>query len=218
MSKPIIFWGATGHCKVLQELVGHLGYELSALFDNDRSLQSPHDGVPLYYGTSGFAEWQLKHGGLSCCALVAIGGARGRDRLQLQEFLADHGLHIPTVVHPSAFVAADVSLGDGTQILAHATVCADASIGRACIVNTRAGVDHESVLGDGVHIGPGATLAGCVSVGNNTMIGAGATLLPRIRIGQNSIVGAGSLVTQSLPDGVIAYGNPARVVRANNVK
>jgi carbonic anhydrase/acetyltransferase-like protein (isoleucine patch superfamily) len=36
---------------------------------------------------------------------------------------------------------------------------------------------------------------------------------PGVSIGENTAVGAGSIVTRSLPAGVVAFGNPARAVR-----
>ena len=48
------------------------------------------------------------------------------------------------------------------------------------------------------------------------MIGAGAIVLPRRTIGEGSIVGAGSIVTRDIPDHVVAFGQPARVVRRLN--
>ncbi|NNF06841.1 MAG: N-acetyltransferase [Candidatus Eisenbacteria bacterium] len=44
-------------------------------------------------------------------------------------------------------------------------------------------------------------------------VGANATILPGVRIGARSLIGAGSVVTQDIPPGVVAAGNPARVVR-----
>jgi acetyltransferase-like isoleucine patch superfamily enzyme len=46
------------------------------------------------------------------------------------------------------------------------------------------------------------------------MIGAGAIVLPGVKVGDNVIVGAGSIVTKDLPNGVLAYGNPARIATA----
>ncbi len=52
-----------------------------------------------------------------------------------------------------------------------------------------------------------------ITVGNNVWIGANVTVLPGIHIGDNSVIGAGSVVTRDIPSGVIAVGNPCRVLR-----
>ncbi len=52
-----------------------------------------------------------------------------------------------------------------------------------------------------------------ISIGANAWIGAGAIVLPGVSIGEDSIVGAGSVVTRDVPAGVVAVGNPCRVVR-----
>jgi galactoside O-acetyltransferase len=52
-----------------------------------------------------------------------------------------------------------------------------------------------------------------VHLGENVFIGDGAKILKGVTIGRDSVVGAGSVVTRSIPAGVIAAGNPARVVR-----
>jgi acetyltransferase-like isoleucine patch superfamily enzyme len=53
-----------------------------------------------------------------------------------------------------------------------------------------------------------------VDIGCNVWIGMNSTVMPGVSIGDNSVIGAGSVVTRSIPSGVIAYGNPCRVVRA----
>lgn len=53
-----------------------------------------------------------------------------------------------------------------------------------------------------------------VVVGDNVWLGAGAIVCPGVTIGENTVVGAGSVVTRDLPPGVLAVGNPARVVRS----
>jgi sugar O-acyltransferase (sialic acid O-acetyltransferase NeuD family) len=219
MLKPIIFWGASGQAKVLHEFIGSAGYELVALFENDPEASSPFPGVPLYFGTEGFARWEKERGDVATAdparCLVAIGGSRGRTRLEIQRFLEAHGIEPAVAIHPTAFVAVNAVVSKGSQILANASVCAEAVLGEGCIINTASSVDHESVLGDGVHVAPGATLAGCVSVGAHSLIGPGAVILPRIRVGRDCIVGAGAVVTKDVPDGKVVYGNPATVRRDN---
>ncbi|HSV54805.1 MAG TPA: acetyltransferase [Burkholderiaceae bacterium] len=217
MAEPAayVLWGSAGHAKVLASALALVGAKVVALFDNNPNGVSALPGVPLYLGEQGFEAWcaQAKNGP-QVQGLVAIGGARGLDRLVIQQRFLAHGIAVPTLIHPQASVCATVVLGAGTQVLAQAVVAADARLGAACIVNHRAGIDHECVLEDGVHVAPGATLCGCVQVGRGAMIGAGAVVLPRMRIGTGALVGAGAVVTRDVPPGAVVAGNPARVVRS----
>ena len=52
-----------------------------------------------------------------------------------------------------------------------------------------------------------------VKIGRNCWIGAGALILPGVSIGDNSVIGAGSVVTRDIPENVLAFGNPCRVIR-----
>jgi len=209
-----VLWGATGQAKVLRECLAHAGVEVVALFDNDPQATSPFAGVPIHHGERGFERWLAGRAGVEGLGfLVAIGGNRGAVRLAIQERLAGSGLAPLTARHPTAFVAADARLGEGSQVLAQTAVCVEAVLGRACIVNTGATVDHECRLGDGVHVCPGAHLAGCVTVADLATVGTGATVLPRVSIGRGAVVGAGAVVVEDVPAGVVVAGNPARIIR-----
>ncbi|NYD67461.1 sugar O-acetyltransferase [Agromyces atrinae] len=52
-----------------------------------------------------------------------------------------------------------------------------------------------------------------ISIGNNVWLGGGVIVCPGVSIGDDSVIGAGSIVTRDIPAGVVAVGNPARVVR-----
>ncbi|MFV0289958.1 MAG: sugar O-acetyltransferase [Mangrovibacterium sp.] len=52
-----------------------------------------------------------------------------------------------------------------------------------------------------------------IVVGNNVWIGGNVVVLPGVTIGDNTVIGAGSVVTNDIPSGVLAFGNPCRVVR-----
>ncbi|MBQ7348754.1 MAG: sugar O-acetyltransferase [Clostridia bacterium] len=52
-----------------------------------------------------------------------------------------------------------------------------------------------------------------VKIGKNCWIGAGAVIVPGVTIGDNTVIGAGSVVTKEIPSGVVAVGNPCRVLR-----
>ncbi len=53
-----------------------------------------------------------------------------------------------------------------------------------------------------------------ITIGDNVWIGGGAIVLPGVTVGDDSVIGAGAVVTKDVPSGVVALGNPARVVRS----
>ena len=61
--------------------------------------------------------------------------------------------------------------------------------------------------------GKGLQIALPIKVGNNVWFGANVSVLPGVTIGDNTIIGAGSVVNKDIPSGVIAVGNPCRVIR-----
>ncbi|MBQ5984349.1 MAG: acyltransferase [Bacteroidales bacterium] len=58
----------------------------------------------------------------------------------------------------------------------------------------------------------GYTVIRKTTIGNNVFIGAGSIVLPGVKIGNDCIIGAGSIVTHSIPDGMVAAGNPCHVL------
>lgn len=55
-----------------------------------------------------------------------------------------------------------------------------------------------------------------IVIGDNVWIGGGVIIMPGVTIGNNVVIGAGSVVTKDIPDHVVAYGNPCRVMRSND--
>ena len=81
---------------------------------------------------------------------------------------------------------------------------------------------HGVIIEDNVQIGSHCSIysvstidnnAGKVILKNNCKIGSHTTVLPGIKIGKNSVIGAHSLVNRDIPDNVLAFGIPAKVVR-----
>lgn len=52
-----------------------------------------------------------------------------------------------------------------------------------------------------------------ITIGDDCWIGGGAIILAGVTIGKGSVIGAGSVVTKDIPEGVVAVGNPCRVIR-----
>jgi sugar O-acyltransferase (sialic acid O-acetyltransferase NeuD family) len=144
-------------------------------------------------------------------------GSVGRGRQAIFAFF-EKKYHLPTsrygrTIHPSAVVSPSAALGHGVHISPLSVVAPHATLGHFVVINRSASVGHHTQLADFVAINPGATVAGCCRLGAGVTIGAGAVVIDQISIGEGSVIGAGSVVTRDLPAGVVAYGNPARVVR-----
>ena len=146
---------------------------------------------------------------------VAIGQADLRQRIT-ERWLA-RGHHLETAIHPTAVVSPSAKLGPGTCVMAGAIIQTESRIGRGVIINTGSTVDHDALLGDYVHVAPGAHLAGNVEVGESTWIGLGSSVRENLVIGSRTLVGAGSVMVRDLPDDVVAYGSPCRVMRSVKV-
>ena len=125
-------------------------------------------------------------------------------------------------VAPTAVVCGDVVLGEDSSVWHNAVIRADLApvrIGKRTNIQDGAvlhvSFDHGVNIGDDVTVGHGAIVHGC-TVQDGSLIGMGAIILDGASIGTNCIIGAGALVTQgtTIASGSVAYGSPARVVRA----
>lgn len=147
-------------------------------------------------------------------AVVAVGNNLARASVVRRLLEQKPELQFPVVVHPSATLGAGVSIDSGTVVMAGTVINARCRIGKFCIVNTQASIGHECVLDDYSSVAPGVVLGGRVSVGEYTAVCLGARVVHKIRIGPHTVIGAGATVLCDLPDHVVAYGTPARVVRS----
>ena len=112
-----------------------------------------------------------------------------------------------------AIVKGNVKLGKDASVWYHATILGDGTnIQDNVVVHTEN--THPVTIGNGVTIGHSAVVHGCM-IGDNSLIGMGAIVLNGAVIGKDCIIGAGALVTQNthIPDGSLAFGNPAKVIR-----
>ncbi|OPJ56768.1 gamma carbonic anhydrase family protein [Alkalithermobacter paradoxus] len=124
-------------------------------------------------------------------------------------------------VAQSADVIGNVSMGENTNIWYSCVLRGDANeiiIGQNTNVQDgtviHVSTDNNTEIGDYVTIGHNAIIHAC-KIGNYSLIGMGAIVLDGAKVGDYTLIGAGSLVPPGkvIPSGVLAYGNPAKVVR-----
>ncbi|MGE0812829.1 MAG: hypothetical protein AB7O28_01200 [Vicinamibacterales bacterium] len=129
---------------------------------------------------------------------------------------ASRELPFTTIVHASAAISSTARLAAGVHVNSLVSVAAHAVLGRFVSLNRHVSIGHHARLGEFVTVNPGANVAGYTTIGAGTLIGMGANVVDGVTIGPDTVVCAGAVVTRDLPGGVVARGNPCRVVRARS--
>lgn len=124
-------------------------------------------------------------------------------------------LAFATLAHRSAAISSTVTLAEGVHVNSLVSVAAHTTLGRFVSINRNASIGHHVQVGEFVTINPGANIAGFVRIGARALIGMGVNVVDGVEVGADAVIGAGSLVTRDIPPGVVAYGQPCRVVRPN---
>lgn len=205
--KRVVIWGASGHARVVADIVILEGrFTLAGFIDDLDTQPRQFLGLPVFGGRE--ALERLKVEGVSH---MLFGFGNCEARLKLSTVVRDEGFLLARAIHPQAVVAGDASIGEGTVVAAGAIINPGSRVGANVIINTKASVDHDCEISDGAHICPGVTLGGSVKVGAAAWVGIGSVVRDHIEIGAGALIGAGSVVVRNIPEGVLAYGVPAKV-------
>lgn len=198
----MFLYGASGHAKVIIDILHSTGVKVDGLFDDNPNLRELSGIEVLGKYTNNHSNQPL---------IISIGDNRIRSKIgELLDCKFGKAIASSAVISSNSFV--DI----GSVIMQGVVIQASVNIGKHVIVNTSASIDHDCIIQDYVHISPKACLCGNVQVGKGTHIGAGATIIPNIRIGEWCKIGAGAVVIKDIPDFATAVGNPARIIKRSN--
>lgn len=204
----IVIVGAGGHAQVIADVIlcrARLGEDVQLLGfvdDNPRLLSREILGVKVLGLIAQLTEFEPE------AVIVGIGDNVTRARVYRQ--LKSGGATFATAIHPRAFVAENVRLGEGSVVFANAVINTGSIIGPNVIINTGATVDHHALIDAHVHIAPGVHLGGTGTVEEGAFLGIGCSVIPNRVIGAWSIVGAGAAVIHDVPPRTTVVGVPAR--------
>ena len=119
------------------------------------------------------------------------------------------------IIHDGLDISRMSKIGKGSLINSKVSIAAHTTIGNFVSINRHVSIGHHTIINDYCSINPGTNIAGNVTIGEGTTIGMGTNILHQVKIGKNTIIGAGSVVTRDIPDNVVAYGSPCKIIRAN---
>lgn len=193
--------GVGGHAKVVIDALRCCKVKIDSIYDDDANT---HGKEFCGYTVAGNIDDDLAGE-----AVIAIGSNAVRRSIDNKLKKVEWG----KVIHPSAILAEDVEIGEGSVIMAGVVIQPGSKIGRHCIVNTGACIDHDCTLEDFCHIGPNSSLAGGVKVGEGAFVGIGSSVTQYLLIGEWTILGSGSAVIKDLPANCTAVGVPAKPIK-----
>lgn len=202
----MIIYGASGHAKVIIDIIASQDYEsIDFIIDDDRSITSLLNFKVIHDLTQEMVDQK---------AVIAIGNNLTRKKVakKVQNSFSE------ALFHKSAVVSENTEIGNATVIMPKAVVNSSSRIGTHCIINTGSVIEHDVLIDDYVHISPSATVTGNVEIGEGSHIGAGATIIPGIKIGKWVTIGAGAVIINDIPDFAVVVGSPGKVIKFNTIK
>jgi acetyltransferase-like isoleucine patch superfamily enzyme len=130
-----------------------------------------------------------------------------------------------SVIRPGAYIVGCSKIRIGSRVIIRPGCM---FFGESETLQTSITIEEDVMLGAGVHIyinnhkfdsmdlpiiDQGYYPDTSVVLKNGCWIGANAIILPGVEVGKNAVIGAGSVVTKSIPDGALAVGSPAKIIR-----
>jgi len=207
----IIVIGSGGHAKVIIDAINKsVGNNIIGLIDDFRQKGEMTMNIPVIgkvVDVKNLTQYSF---------IIAVGSNHGR--FSIYNKLIDLGLKYINVIHPSAIIGNEVSIGDGNFIAAGTVINSGTEIGNHCVINTAAKIDHDNHIQDFVSIAPGVSLAGNVRVERGSFVGIGSCIIEKKTIGRQTVIGAGSVVTKDVGKFKVAYGVPCKEVGLRDMR
>ena len=199
-------YGASGHAKVIVEILEKSGEAITGLFDDNKKIVEL-----LGYKCINYSKNAIENNNF---LIISIGD--NWIRKKIADKLRNDNINFGVARDKTSIVSERSKLGFGTVVMPGSVINSVSIVGVHSIINTNSSVDHDCIIEDFVHISPGVTISGNVTVGEGTHIGSGACVLPNLNIGKWCSIGAGAVIINDIPDYSIVVGNPGKIIRTVN--
>lgn len=148
--------------------------------------------------------------------VIAVGEPGVRDFMYHK--VKEEGICLATLIHPGVYIDETTTIGEGVIIAEGVTITANVEVGANTYIQAHAVIGHDIKIGQHAVIGSNCQIGGGDYIGNRVFMGFLSGTTDHISIGDDSIISAGAIVFKELPEGVIAVGNPARIMKKNETK
>lgn len=212
MKKNIVIFGGGSHCLCVLDIIETSeDFNIIGIIDSLASIGSEISGYKVIGRQNQllelFKEYSIEGG------VIAIGDNYSRSIIANEVIEQIPTFNFVNIIHPSAIISKKAKIGFGNVIMPGVIINVGAILKNHCIINTGSQLEHFSVMGNFSSLSAGVITGGYAVFKEFSAVALGVTIFDRVTIGFNTVVGSGSLVTKDLPDNVLAFGSPAKVVR-----
>lgn len=205
-------YGSGGAGKEIREIAEQLGRWEKIVFIDDISECGKFKNIDRINFEAFKQEYSIKQ------SEIIIGLGEPSYKKMLYDKVIACGYHLINIIHPSAIISPTSHLGKGIVIKAGAVISSDAIIEDNVSIEENAVIAHDAIVHRHSQISALVMVAGYCEIGERTFIAINVPIRDRVKIGGNTIVGIGSAVIRDIPDNVIVYGNPARIISERSEK
>lgn len=198
-NSKIVLIGSGGHAKVIVDILmrdninlyGYVGEEnflFNKRFHKIKHFKNDQDFIKHATNINNFK------------LLNGIGSIPSKNsRWEVCNLYRKLNFEFESIIDNTAFIANNVTLNIGVQILTRCILQSGVTIGEDSIINTGSIIEHDTIIGKRNHIAPGCIISGGVHISDDVHIGAGAIISQGIRIGKDSVIGSGSSIVRDVP-------------------
>ena len=211
-NSEVVLYGAGGAGKELaMSLMRGRQWHVKGFVDDTLMPGTIVNGIQVLGGM----EWMAQYNGPVAMCIVNKPAVK---RALIDQIKKTSAATFPLMVNEESIVSDGVNWGEGC-IVAHPWnfITVNIKIGEFVWINTRCDIGHDVEIGDFSTLFTRINVGGGVHIGNDCVIGTGVTLKPGVTIGNNCVIGGGAVVVKDIPDGMVAAGCPAKILRANGV-
>jgi sugar O-acyltransferase (sialic acid O-acetyltransferase NeuD family) len=184
-------------------------FKVAGFIDDTKPAGEIINDIPVLGGI----DYAMNYSGAVAVSIVDNPSVRRNLILKIKK---NQNIKFPVVLSPKNTVSPYVVWGEGCVVLPFNFIQPNINFGSFIWVNGGNRIGHDVNIGAYTTIFSGILIAGGVSIGSGCVIGSGAIIMPKRKIGDGSIIGAGTLVSKDIPCGVVAAGNPGKIVREIN--
>lgn len=199
MHKKVVIIGASGHAKVIADIVQKSGDEVVGFLD-DAIIKEPVLGYKVLGTVKDYINYVN-----DAEFIIGIGNNQIRKRIASELKCKWY-----TAIHPTVTIGPDVTVDEGSCLMAGTVVNCSSHIGKHTIINTCSAVEHDCQIGDFCHLSPNSTLCGLCKLGENVWLGAGATVINCLSVCDNVVIGAGAVVLEDITKSGTYVGVPTK--------